>query len=153
MLKTETAEQRDKTLRLISLTMGFFALAYTGTIIVFTFVNEPFFALLHQVWGILGVSSEPFPDHTFYRSLAMGNMYMLVAMSYWTWKDPVGYRKLFPVVFVSKLSSSLMGIAFFLFSNGYWSNLVIPFTDLSQVFMAAAFFKATNAIAAIDGTE
>ena len=46
---------------------------------------------------------------------------------------------------------TLMGVAFFLFDNGYWSNLVIPFTDLSQVFIAWFFYRWANQIAEVEG--
>lgn len=148
MFDLTSSEGRTKAIRFVSLNMAILGIAYTGTIIVFTFFNDQFFWLLHWLWGVLDLSTEPTPEHTFYKALALGNMFMLVAMSYWTWKDPVGKRILFPVVFVSKLSSSLMGTAFFFFQNGYWSNLVIPFTDLSQVFMAWYFYKWMNQVAA-----
>jgi len=128
-------------IRITRITMGLLALAYLGTALIFTFWNEPFFSIVLDLGRWLGAGPEPTPVSSFYRSLALGNMYMLVFMSFMTWRDPVGYYTYFLVVLVSKASSSGMGVLFYLLGNGYFSNLVIPISALSQVFLGWIFYR------------
>ncbi len=115
-----------KTVRIV---MNLLGLAFVGTGLVFLF-GEPYLSALIR-WGAerTHLPNEPFEYHRFYLALSTAMMAMLVAIAFQVARAPKENANLLPLMVVSKLTSSAVGIVFYLQSPAF-GYLLIALTDL-----------------------
>lgn len=115
-----------KTVRLV---MSLLAVAYLGTSWVFLF-GEPFLSAL-MGWGadLTHLSNRAFEYDRFYLALSTAMMAMLVYIAVQVAATPQRSANLLPVMVVSKLTSSAVGLVLYMQSPAF-GYLLIPLVDL-----------------------
>lgn len=115
-----------KTVRFV---MSLLAVAYLGTALVFLF-GEPFLSALIS-WGadLTHLSNHAFQYERFYLALSTAMMAMLVYIAVQVAKAPQRSANLLPVMVVSKLTSSVVGLVLYVQSPAF-GYLLIPLVDL-----------------------
>ncbi len=127
--------------RYVRVVMGVLMVAFVGTALLFLF-GEPYLSALIR-WGAerTHLPSEPFEYHRFYLALSTAMMAMLVAIAFQVARAPQQNANLLPLMVVSKLTSSAVGIAFYLQSPAF-RYLLIALTDLPIAGIAYWAYRA-----------
>ncbi len=113
----------------VRVVMGVLTVAFLGTGLLFLF-GEPYLSMLIS-WGAerTHLPNEPFEYHRFYLALSTAMMAMLVYIAFQVARAPQQNANLLPVMVVSKLTSSAIGLVFYIQTPAF-GYLLIALTDL-----------------------
>lgn len=142
-------DKREKIIRDLRIWSALLGVAFLSADLIFRFAAPQLFTVFHTLYGLLGLPSEPFPDHAFFTSLAHGNMWVLITLCILTYRQPVGYRILWLIMAASKGGSTVNGLYYYFFDKPYVSYLIVGISDGWMIILALVLWRMANQAAAL----
>ncbi len=130
-------EKGEKILRIVML---LYAIAFIVTDLIFLFASPELYNVMNQLGSLFGLSPSPPFKERFYLNLANSMMVMITYISLAIYFNPKKNFCLLPVLIVSKYTSSIFGVLFFIFTEKYFSYLVIFITDFPLALIATYLY-------------
>ncbi|MBI3272177.1 MAG: hypothetical protein HYZ53_24505 [Planctomycetes bacterium] len=125
--------------RHLALALGIEALLFAGATLVFAFRAQGLLADINATALALWPGSQPIPDppERFWLALALSMMTMITYIGIMGWRDVRRNLVLVPVLLLSKLCSSVVGVSL-TFTQGSPGYLALPLSDF-PIFLVTAF--------------
>ncbi|MBI5497870.1 MAG: hypothetical protein HY904_22875 [Deltaproteobacteria bacterium] len=103
------------------------------------------FDVFHLATRPLGLMDTPAPTERFWLALAVSMMVMLCVCCELVRRDPVGHLDFCIPVIMSKFTSTVLGLAFFVLAARHSAYLVIGLTDLPLGVITLVLWRAARA--------
>ena len=128
---------REKVLRTVML---LYAIAFIVTDLIFLFASPQLYQVMNYLGSFLGLPPSPPFQERFYLDLTNSMMVMITFISLAIYFNPRKNLCLMPVLIVSKYTSSIFGVLFFLLTEKYFSYIVIFLTDFPLAVIATYLY-------------
>ncbi len=129
--------RREKILRTVML---LYAIAFIVTDLIFLFASPQLYQIMNYLGSLLGLPPSPGFKERFYLDLTNSMMVMITYISLAIYFNPRKNLCLMPVLILSKYTSSIFGILFFIFTEKYFSYIVIFLTDFPLAVIATYLY-------------
>ncbi len=129
--------KRENVLRYVML---LYAIAFIVTDLIFLFASPQLYDIMNYLGSLLGLPPSPPFQERFYLDLTNSMMVMISFISIAIYLNPRKNLCLLPVLIISKYTSSIFGVLFFIFTEKYFSYIVIFLTDFPLAVIATYLY-------------